>query len=158
MRLSLEYSEPFRLSVFLVYKKEEWRKLEEMYKSHGLGMYTTHNLFNQNMKALVYRYPSNISTVFKDINTLVEDYELILIDDINKPFVDVHRGSIVLNYAIFRVVPECDENMCYTSFTFDINNAVPYNIMLQAVKIMLREVKKYFTESKLKWRVEIWTE
>jgi len=136
--------------VKIVYKREEWRRLEEYYNREGLQRYVTYNLFGHGIEAPVYRYPAGEAVLAREIydygyqKLKLDTFDNPLEDDINDPV--VYRSR--LNVAIFRIIPTCDGDECVTTFTAPLafinyaTSKVFKAVLLTLAKIMYGEGKK----------------
>jgi hypothetical protein len=105
--------------VTIIYKREEWQRLEEYYVRKGLQRHVTRNLFGNGIEAPVYRYIEDEMVLAREIydyaypTLKLDTFDNPLDDDINDPV--IHRSR--LNVAIFRVIPVCKDRECVTTFT-----------------------------------------
>jgi hypothetical protein len=136
--------------VTIVYKLEEWQKLEEYYNRRGLQRYITSDLFGRGIVASVYRYLTEETVLAREVydyaypKLKLDTFDFPLEDDINDP--PIYRSR--LNVAIFRVIPTCKEDKCVTTFTAPlvfINYAMSKvfkAVLLTLAKIMYGEGKR----------------
>jgi hypothetical protein len=107
------------IEVSVVYKADEWKKLEEYYVRRGLQRYTTRDLFGRGIEAKVYRYVTDSQILAGAIYDY--GYKKLQLDTFDNPLVDDINAEVIsrsmLNVAIFRIIPTCENNECVTSFT-----------------------------------------
>jgi len=139
------------LDVSIVYKADEWKKLEEYYVRRGLQRYTTRDLFGRGIEAKVYRYVTDDQVLAREIYDY--GYKKLQLDTFDNPLADDINAEVIsrsmLNVAIFRIIPTCqNNNECVTSFTAPLmfidfaTSKVFKAILLTLAKIMYGEGKK----------------
>ena len=106
------------LELRVEYSKNEWEKLLSLYESNP-GIYrrgVTRDLFGTGMSAEVYFLRDSSQSLAEEIEDSVafrvyqkEKVRLRIIDDINHPVIYIYDTALVLNIAIFRVIPTYDE-------------------------------------------------
>jgi len=106
------------LELRVEYSKDEWEKLLNLYESSS-NIYRrgiTRDLFGTGMSAEVYFLRDSSLSLAEEIeDNLVhrvyqkEKVRIRVIDDINHPVIYIYDSNLVLNIALFRVIPKYDE-------------------------------------------------
>jgi len=106
------------LVLHVEYSKSEWEKLLTLYESNP-GIYrrgVTRDLFGTGMHAEVYFLRDSSQSLAEEIEDNIvhrvyqkEKVRIRVIDDINHPVIYIYDSNLVLNIALFRVIPNYDE-------------------------------------------------
>ena len=159
MKLTILPNNDDSYTIRIVYEKEEWEKLEEIYRSNNLERYTTSNGFDENITMTVYRYRDGDS-VFSSIQRKYYDIRrnlprLYLVDDINDPLVDRDPDGGKFNLAVFRVIPVRNGEQYIAEFRLrnlgEMINSVYKDVGL-IIKLLVQELTK--VKVKVKWSFE----
>ena len=106
------------LVLHVEYSKSEWEKLLTLYESNP-GIYrrgVTRDLFGSGISTEVYFLRDSTQSLAEDIEENIahrvyqkEKVRIRVIDDINHPVIYIYDSNLVLNIALFRVIPKYDE-------------------------------------------------
>jgi hypothetical protein len=107
------------LELYVEYSKSEWERIKKFYddnpETYRAGQ--SANLFGVGVNANVYFTRTHDTTIAENIAYRVreeieekEHIRIDVIDNINKPLIFIENGYLVLNIALFRIIPQYDQN------------------------------------------------
>jgi len=158
------------LELRVEYSKNEWEKLRALYEGNP-EIYrrgTTKDLFGAGMSAEVFFLRNSSESLAEEIeDNLVhrvyqkEKVQIRVIDDINHPVIYIYDSNLVLNIALFRVIPTYDENLNKYVFKITLPERFIYLPGIKFFKYILPEylkkIKMYHGGKKIKiiYKVEV---
>jgi len=161
MKAKLKFDKDRKKQIFcIIYENDEWVKIEKKLKELGLEKGKTSMLWGKNnLSCEFYRESDHelLSAFLESFKTKIEDLNITLIDNINRPFCKYRT----FNIAIFRIIPtnnvvevELDDLLTIDQFNgicrvivklyefiFSIAMEIEVNIRIKNVKVE-EEVKQ----------------
>jgi hypothetical protein len=107
------------LELYVEYSKSEWERIKQYYDSnpevYRIGQ--SANLFGVGVNANVYFTRTHDTTIAENIAYRIreeveskEHIRIDVIDNINKPLIYIENSYLILNIALFRIIPQYDQN------------------------------------------------
>jgi hypothetical protein len=163
--------EPLELCV--EYTKSEWERIRKFYdenpETYRAGQST--DIFGTGISADVYFVRNRNTELVENIKNKIvdeirekENIRVDVVDDINEPLIRVDSGYLILNIALFRIIPRYDQD----TNKYIIKMPLPatfcylpgFKFYRYIVREFVKELEIYNTQKKIKliYRLEVISE
>jgi hypothetical protein len=174
MKLLIYPSNNDKYTFKLIYTKEEWEKLEQLYIKNGMPKHKTESAFEQYITCYFYRYPSDRERETSVLNRVIQKYydtkmvslsnedepipRLTLDDNINRPLIKRSSNGGYFNLAIFRIVPSQGHNEYITEVEIELEEMLDEG--WRDIGLVLKILAQILSERKVrvKWTFETFKE
>jgi hypothetical protein len=161
------------LELYVEYTKSEWERIKQYYDSnpdiYRVGQ--TANLFGVGVNASAYFVTTHDTPIAENIEFKIRDeimekdhVRIRVIDNINKPLIQLINGELTLNIALFRVIPQYFQNINKYIIKMPLPAIFCYlpgfKFYRYIVKEFIKQLELYQTQKKVKliYRLEVISE
>ena len=161
------------LELYIEYTKYEWERIKKFYddnpETYRAGQ--SANLFGVGVSANVYFARTHDTMLAENIAYRVreeieskEHIRIDVIDNINKPLIYIENSYLILNIALFRIIPKYDESINKYVIKLPLAPTFCYLPGFKFYRYIVREFVKqlelYQTQKKVKliYRLEVISE
>lgn len=161
------------LELYVEYSRSEWERIKKFYdnnpETYRAGQ--SANLFGTGVSVDVYFVRTHDTMLAENIEYRIreeieekEHIRVSVIDNINKPLIYIENGYLILNIALFRIIPQFDQNINKYVIKLPLPAVFCYlpgfKFYRYIVKEFVKQLELYQTQKKVKliYRLEVISE